>query len=83
MLRTTHLKIERLSKKLNVRLLKSFKVIKMIDLQVYGLILFVFHKMYFMFHVNLLKSYYSNNFKDRVNSLSLSVNRVIDEKDEE
>ena len=82
MLRITHLKTERSSKKLNVRLLKSFKINKTVKLQAYRLKLSVSYKMHSIFHVSLLKSYHVNIISNKISFSPLSVNRIIEEENE-
>ena len=83
MLRTTNLKTERPSKKLDVRLLGPFKVVKIVGLQAYRLSLPTSYKMHPVFHVSLLEPYHQNKLEGRTIPPPPPVGQVLQEGYEE
>ena len=77
MLRKTNLKIEKSTKKFDVKMLKSFKIKRMMNFQTYKLKLSKTFKMHSVFHVNLLKFYHRNKLIDKVILSSFSMKIVI------
>ena len=82
MLRLTNLKTERLIKKLNIRLTKSFVIERVINSQFYKLKLSSNFKIHFVFHVELLERYKKNEIKERMISFSFSIEIVTQKKNE-
>ena len=81
MLKKTNLKTEKLTKKFDVRMLKSFKIKKIVNLQIYKLKFLKTYKMHSIFYVSLLKSYHKNKLTEKMISSSLSMKIVIQESE--
>ena len=62
LLRNVNIRTLRLKKKLNYKQFESFEILKKINSQAYKLNLFIkYDKIYFMFHILLLKSWHSRD----------------------